>query len=207
MRNMDFYVKICNKLEEEGIDVISFDGCHINARYGEIDIVISFEMCLCHGGRLSISSPHCNFYYRIEHEEYDETKGIVDEKSELLYEIENEMIPVIKGIRNYVYAKESWTEGKEDNRKYQYYNSIEMLTYSILEEKGLDIFAIDKEFTHYCPNPEMAYRTTVDDFKDGKLYLTKQPLRLVDGKWENDNYWKPEHIICKIFRKGKKDNG
>ena len=53
----------------------------------------------------------------------------------------------------------------------------------------------------------MAYRTTVDDFKDGKLYLTKQSLRLVDGKWENDNYWKPEHIICKIFKKGKKDNG
>ena len=71
------------------------------------------------------------------------------------------------------------------------------------EEEGLDIFAIDKEFTHYCPNPEMAYRTTVDDFKDGKLYLTKQPLRLVDGKWKNDEYWKPEHIICKIFRKGK----
>ena len=66
MKNMDFYVKICNKLEEEGIDVVSFDGYHVNAKYGELDIVISFEMCLCHGGRLSISSPHCNFYYRKE---------------------------------------------------------------------------------------------------------------------------------------------
>ena len=207
MKNMDFYVKICNKLEEEGIDVVSFDGCHINARYGEIDIVISFEMCLCHGGRLTISSPHCNFYYRIEHEEYDDTKGIVDAESELSYEIENEMMPIIKSIRTYVYVKESWREGKENNHNYQYYNSIEMLTYSILEEKGLDIFAIDKEYIHYCPNPKMAYRITIDDFKDGRLYLTKQPLELIDGKWENDKDWEPEHIICKIFKKGKKDNG
>ena len=203
MKNMDFYVKICNKLEEEGIDVVSFDGCHVNAKYGELDIVISFEMCMCHGGRLTISSKHCSFYYRIEHEKYDESKGIFDPESELIYEIENEMIPIIKSIKTYVYSVEYWNEEKPDHHNYSYFNSVEGLSRFILEEDGKDIFAIDKEFTHYCPNPEMAYRTTVDDFKDGKLYLTKQPLRLVDGKWKNDEYWKPEHIICKIFRKGK----
>ena len=84
MQDMKFYNKIVDKLENERIEVISFDGHNVNARYGEIDISISFEMCICHGGRLSISSPHCSFYYRIEHEAYDKDKGIVDEESELL---------------------------------------------------------------------------------------------------------------------------
>ena len=41
MRNLDLYVKICDKLEEEGIDVVSFDGCHVNAKYGELYKILS----------------------------------------------------------------------------------------------------------------------------------------------------------------------
>lgn len=210
MKDMKFYNKIVDKLENEDIEVTSFDGHTVNAKYGEIDISISFEMCICHGGRLSISSPHCSFYYRIEYEAYDKDKGIVDEESELLYEIENEMIPIIKSLKSYVYSVEYWRDDNPNHHNYQYYNSIERLSKFILEEDGMDIFAMDGEYIHYYPNPEMASKVTIEDFKDGKLYILRQDLVRKDGKgdWKiNDGKWNTEHMICKIFKKGKKENG
>ena len=206
MKNMVFYNKIVDKLESEGIDVVSFDGFHVNAKYGEIDIIITFEMCTCHGGRLSISSPHCHFYYRIEHDKYDNTKGIIDPESELEYEIGNEMIPIIKDIKSYVYAVEYWREDNPNNHKYEYFNSIERLSRLVLEEDGMDIFAIDGVYIHEYPNPDMASKITIEDFKDGKLYILREDLKRKGGKGDwiiDDSKWSKEHMICKIFKKGK----
>lgn len=206
---MKFYNLIVDKLEEEGIKVTSFDGNHVKAKYEEIDdISISFEMCLCHGGRLTISCPHCRFYYRIEHDKYDEDKGIVDAETELLYEIENEMIPIIKKIKSYVYAVEYWREDRPDEHMYEYFNSNTALAKFVLEDDKVDLFAIEDVFIHEYPNPDMASKVTIEDFKDGKLYILRQDLRRKDGKgeWEvvNDK-WSNEHMICKIFKKVKKD--
>ena len=38
MQEMRFYNKIVDKLESEDIEVTSFDGFHVNAKYGEIEI-------------------------------------------------------------------------------------------------------------------------------------------------------------------------
>lgn len=209
MQEMKFYNKIVDKLESEDIEVTSFDGFHVNAKYGEIEISISFEMCLCHGGRLTITSPHCKFYHRIEHDKYDDTKGIVDPETELEYEIENEMISIIKGIKSYVYAVEYWREDNPNNHQYEYFNSIEKLSRFILEEDNMDIFAMDGVYIHEYPNPDMASKITIEDFKDGKLYILRQDLCRKDGEGEwilNDGKWNTEHMICKIFKKGKKEN-
>ena len=205
MKNMRFYNKIVDKLESEGIEVTAFDGNNVLAMYGDIKISISFEMCCCHGGRLSINSKHCDFYHRIEHEYYDDTKGIVDAETELDYEIENEMIPIVKKIKSYVYCVEYWREDKPDNHIYHYYDSIERLSKFVLEEDNMDIFAIDKEYIHYYPNPEMASKIIVKDFKDGKLFLLRQDLKKKNNEWIiEDDKWNTEHLICKIFRKGGK---
>lgn len=202
MQEMKFYNKIVDKLESEDIEVTSFDGFHVNAKYGEIEISISFEMCLCHGGRLTITSPHCKFYYRIEHDKYDDTKGIIDAETELEYEIENEMIPIIKGIKSYVYAVEYWRDDNPNNHQYEYFNSIEKLSRFILEEDNMDIFAMDGVYIHYCPNPDYAYKITVEDFKDGQLFILKQRLMRKDGEWVvSDSDYDKEHFICKIFKK------
>ena len=53
-------------------------------------------------------------------------------------------------------------------------------------------------------------KITIEDFKDGKLYILRQDLSRKNGKGEwtvNDEKWRTEHMICKIFKKGKKDNG
>lgn len=205
MRYMKLYNKIVDKLESEQIDVVAFDGNNVRAKYGDIEISISFEMCCCHGGRLSISSKHCDFYHRIEHEYYDDTKGIVDAETELEYEIENEMIPIIKKIKSYVYCVEYWREDKPDNHTYHYYDSIERLSKFILEEDGMDIFAMDGEYIHYYPNADMASKITVEDFKDGKLFLLRQDLKKENNEWVvDDGDWHTEHLICKIFKKGSK---
>lgn len=209
MQYMKFYNKIVDKLESEQIDVVSFDGNNVRAKYGDIEISISFEMCCCHGSRLSISSKHCDFYYRIEHEYYDNTKGIVDAETELEYEIENEMVPIIKDIKSYVYAVEYWRDDNPNNHNYEYFNSVEKLSRFILEENNMDIFAMDGIYIHYYPNPEMASKVTIEDFKDGKLYILRQDLVRKDGKgdWKiNDGKWNTEHMICKIFKKGKKSD-
>lgn len=202
MRDMDFYVKIHNKLEQEGIEVEKFDGCRIYAKYGEIPIEVNYELCVCHGGRLSISSSHCCFNYRIEHDSYEET-GSDSPESELEYEIENEMIPVIKKLKSYVYCMEIWREDKPNAHSYEYYNSVESLSKSILEEDGHDIFTMEGTYTHYYPNPKMASLITFEKFEEGKLYILRQDLKKVDEKWiVEDSKWSTEHIICKIFRKG-----
>lgn len=202
MKNMNFYNKIVDKLESEGIEVKSFDGCNVLAKYGDIEISISFELCSCHGGRLTISSNHCYFYHRIEHESYDNNKGIVDAESELLYEIEYEMVPVVKSLKSYVYSVEYWREDNPNRHNYKYFNSIDRISSFILEENGYDIFAMDGEFIHYYQNPEMASKVTIEDFKDGKLYILRQKLRKVNGEWiVDEDEWHNEHMICKIFKK------
>jgi hypothetical protein len=205
MKEMDFYVKIHNKLEDEGIKVKKFDGNVIYANYEDLPIEISFEMCMCHGGRLTIRSEHCNFYYRIEHSNYEET-GSNDPESELLYEIENEMIPIIKTLKTYVYSVEYWREDNPNSHQFEYFNSVERLSKFILEEDGKDIFTLTDSYIHYYPNEQMASLITYEDFKDGKLYLSRQDLvrKDVNSEWEiNDGKWHTEHIICKIFKKGK----
>ena len=69
---------------------------------------------------------------------------------------------------------------------------------------------MDGEYIHEYPNPDMASKITIEDFKDGKLYILRQDLSRKDGKGEwtvNNEKWRTEHMICKIFKKGKKDNG
>ena len=201
MKDMDFYVMIHNKLEKEGIKVTKFDGNIIYANYGEIPIKVSFEMCICHGGRLTIASEHCSFYYRIEHTDYSET-GTDSPELELKFEIENEMIPIIKKLKGYVYAIETWREDNPNKRQYEYFNSIEKLTKYILEEDGMDIFALEGEYIHYYPNPDMASKITIEDFEYGKLFVKREDLSKKNGEWKlDDSLWSKEHFICKIFKK------
>lgn len=202
MRDMDFYVKIHNKLEQEGIEVEKFDGRRIYAMFGEIPVEVSYELCSCHGGRLSISSSHCSFNYRIEHDSYEET-GSNSPESELEYEIENEMVPIIKKLKTYVYCMELWREDKPDSHSYTYYNSVEALSRAVLEEDGYDIFTMEGTFTHYYPNPDMASFITFKEFENGRLHILRQDLKREKDKWiiEGGN-WTNERIICKIFRKG-----
>ena len=201
MEDIKYYMLIHNKLEKEGMEVVKFDGRNVYARYGKIPFQISFELCLCHGGRLAISSEHCRFYKRIEHEDYEEPNTNSPE-TELEYEIENEMIPIIKELKSYVYCAEQWREDNPNNHTYEYFNNIERLSKHILEEDGMDIFAMEGEYIHYYPNPDMASKITIEDFKDGKLYIKREDLRKKDREWKvDDSLWSKEHFICKIFKK------
>lgn len=203
--NVYFNILIMDILEKNDIQVKKFEDDLIKAKYGDIDIEITHERCACHGGRLTISSKHCNFHKRIEHEIYDEEKGIVDSDSELEYEIENEMLPIITSLKTFVYKCKKIKPLYEEHRSEEnisYYNSIEDLSHAVLEEKGQDVFALSEPFTYQCPNPDIKYIITPISYENGTLKLEKQRWTKKNGEWTfiKDGY-DFEEIYCSIFKK------
>lgn len=106
MTGKEKLLKIVDKLEAEQWETVSCEFNHNLAFFkkGYMTIQISFEECMCHGGRITIcEKDHNGSYFRIEHETYDSEKGITDSETELLWEIENELIDVIKQFDHYTY--------------------------------------------------------------------------------------------------------
>lgn len=96
MNSIEIRRKIEDKLIENGWGIVSY-GCNkrdtITCRKAFATVDITYEMCSCHGGRIWISETnHNHAYWTIEHPTYDEELGITNPESELLYEIDNELI-------------------------------------------------------------------------------------------------------------------
>lgn len=203
--NTYFNMLIMEILEQNNILIKKFEDNSVYAKYGEIDIEIYHERCMCHGGRLSIQSKHCNFFKRIEHEDYDEER--TDSDTELEYEIKNEMIPIIKTLKTFIYKyreERPYYIDNKHNDEIRYYNSIEDLTYKVLEEKAQDVFTLNEPFTHQVPNPNIKYIITPISYENGILKLEKQRWTRESEKAEwtfvKDGYDYSE-IYCSIFKK------
>lgn len=107
MKDKDKLLKIVSVMEADGWDAVlcDFGSNSADFRKGYAQVTVSFEECLCHGGRITVSEKnHTNQYYIIQHACYDTEKGIVDSETELLWEIDNELLPVVKQFGHYSYA-------------------------------------------------------------------------------------------------------
>lgn len=107
MTDKDKLLKIISVMESDGWDAISCDfwGHSADFKKGYAIVTVSFEECLCHGGRITVSEKnHTNQYYLIQHACYDPEKGITDSETELLWEIDNELLSVVKQFGHYSYA-------------------------------------------------------------------------------------------------------
>lgn len=168
MNNYDKLQLICKKFIENGWEVLSTErtSCKVKKAFAILNVY--FEECTCHGGRISISEEgHTESYYRIEHECYDESKGIVDSETELLWEIENELMEVVnKNFSHLTYKvcfinEYGQKDGKDDERV-RYVKDAETALNCLISggRKSYpdgDLYTLT-ELVVQCPNPVCRYK-------------------------------------------------
>ena len=160
---------ILEVVDNENIDVLEADRGHVKVMSGCLPVEITWEMCMCHGGRLWLYQEQTNISIELSSDEYDEDKGIVSPETELAWRIDNELIDTIDSLRRYVHVVDSIGEYGDPNRKKrEYFDSADKAARRIFEEEGIDLFSTES-FTHQYPNQNMRMRITYmgDDKESG----------------------------------------
>ena len=178
MNSFETSIKISEKLIKNNYEVyqinIHCNSGEIKAKKNYADISVNFETCVCHGGRISIYNNHTESYFRIEHDEYID--GYDTPEKELLYEIENEMMPII----NLMYNKMTY---KTVNTHYLY-----------LDEKdfGEALQSISK-YTNYYSNADSAFYSIT-----GGYFENENAVSFIEGTIDYPNELCHEKIsACK----------
>ena len=205
MKDNEINILIINKLLENGYTIKNIDGNYITAiGKNNIEFNISHERCMCHGGRLSISSNHINFYKRLESDKYDEELGITDSESELLYYINNKMFEVINSFENYIYKVVEQKPGYYKNKdEISYYDNAKDIAYRICDEKDKDIFAINEKTITY-PNENVIDKIENIKLNDGKLEFDKFSYERKDKNSEfikKENDYNLKHYVVSVIDK------
>ena len=203
MKDSEINNLIINKLLEKDYRINNIQGNCITATgKNRISFNISHERCMCHGGRLSISSEHINFYKRLESDTYDEELGITDSESELLYYINNKMFEVINSFETYIYKVVEQKPGYyKDKDEIRYYNDTKDIARIICDEKDRDIFAVEeKTITH--PNKNIIDKIENIKLNNGKLEFDKFRYTRKDKESEfvkdEDDYSLRHYIVSVI---------
>lgn len=151
---------ILEVVDNENIDVLEADRGHVKVMSGCLPVKITWEMCMCHGGRLWLDQEQTGIHVELSSDEYDEDKGIVSPETELAWRIDNELIDTIDSFRRYVHVVDSIGEyGDPDRKKREYFKSADKAARRIFEEEGIDLFSTES-FTHQYPNQNMRMRIT-----------------------------------------------
>lgn len=174
MKDSEINAIILNKLLEKDYRIDSIDGNYITATgKNNIEFNIYHERCCCHGGRLTISSKHIEFWKRLESDKYDEELGITDSDSELLYYINNKMFEVIESFENYIYKVVEKKPGYyKDKDEIRYYDNPRIIAKIICDEEDKDIFAI-AEKTLTFPNKNIIEKIENITINNGRLEFDK----------------------------------
>lgn len=190
MKEYEKLQKICNKLIENGWEIKSTEGNSCVAKKSFAEIEVYFEECMCHGGRISICEiGHNRGWVRIEHEEYDESLGIVDSETELLWEIENELIDTI----NKFYSHMTWCLCEigeyEDKKEIKMYFRDEQQVLNRLlrgNKTNEDIYSL-KNFVVDYPNEKChlkitrIYKKAEFSWEQGRVWFE---LEKTDDNWK-----------------------
>lgn len=167
MTDKDKLLKIIAVMESDGWDVVSCDfwGNSADFKKGYAIVTVHFEECLCHGGRITVSEKnHNGQYYLIEHECYDPTKGITDSETELLWEIDNELLKVVAQFGHYTYKaciinKYGQKDGHDDE-DVRYYRNLDE-AFRAITDYGIDADPLTfTEGIHNYPNPKCHLKVT-----------------------------------------------
>jgi hypothetical protein len=157
---------------------------------------------MCHGGRLWINCEHTKSYEEISYPQYDETKGIIDESTEIDYIIDNHLVERLNNISHYLYILKTINEFSEEKTVTSYYKNISQLTKQAITGKHNvdDVFTFRGEVIGTHPNECCGDKTIFESFENGILKLKCQRLRRKDGKseWEVDReYFKEVFVFNK----------
>lgn len=184
LTNLDKTMLIVKKMQEAGWGIEKIENCSVNCYKNYAKLCISFEECACHGGRISIAElNHTQSYYRIEHSEYDKKLGIVDSETELLWEIENELMIVVNSFNKMTFKVETINEyGKDystggDKIAYRYFSSED------------DAFNFIIKYKKISENIHSFTETTID-YPNEKYHLTIKKIEKEEKySWDKNKIW------------------
>lgn len=200
VKNDQVMLAIIQEAIENGFRVISSDGGCVTVKAGCLPVEISYEMCLCHGGRMWLSQKNTDIYIELSSDTYDEDKGIVDAETELAWRIENEMADTIKSFERYVYVVEETGKYRNDEHRTRYFKSVEDASRYVFEEPGHDINSEYGTVRHQCPNPDIYYEYTYDGEDNGRIKFIGRCFWRRNGEFKKDKEWNIEYHV---FRKGR----
>lgn len=80
---------IAMKAEEAGFIVMEASSYKVVVKAGCLPVSITWEMCLCHGGRMWLSQANTNIYVELSSPEYDTKNGIVDTETQKIRKPKN----------------------------------------------------------------------------------------------------------------------
>ena len=198
---------ILEVVDNEGIVVLEADRHHVKVRSGCLPVEITWEMCMCHGGRLWLNQRQTNIGIELSSDEYDEDKGIVSPETELAWRIDNELVGAIDRFKCYVHVVDSIGEyGNPDRKKREYFDSVDKAARRIFEEDGIDLFSTES-FTHQFPNENMRMRIThIGD--EGESDSKARRIRFKCEKLERRDQSQPFRVAYEftreywVYRKG-----
>lgn len=188
---------VIEEAEENGFKVLSANDGRVRVKAGCLPVEVSYEMCLCHGGRMWLSQDNTDIHIELSSDKYDGEKGIIDPETELAWRIENEMAEVIRSFERYVYVVEEIGKYK-DERKVHYFKSVEDASRYVFEEPGHDINAEYGTVRYQCPNPDIYHEYTYDGEENGRIRFIGRSFWRSEGEFKKNQEWTIEYHV---FRK------
>lgn len=179
------------KLAESKIKVVEADvhGVVVETPCGTCNI--SWECCVCHGGRMWFDNGHMGANIELSSEEYDESIGVVDMYTELAYYIDNKMVPTILSFNQYIYTViEKGKYGMSSKEDYRYFKSCEEASRYVFGDKvhrlDTETGTVIRTFPNALIKEEISY---VDDVKGGILF-TCTHYKKEEAEYTYDIYYK-----------------
>ena len=165
VRNGNTNLAIVQELTDKGIKVLGFNDNTVTCKDMCLPVEVSWEMCMCHGGRVWVSQKQTNIHIELSSPEYDTDKGIVDPETELAWRIENELVDTVKSFSSYVYVVVETGKYLDNEVNYHYFNSSEKASEYLFGQKGYDVNVQYGTVTYQPPNPDMKteYKYVNDD--------------------------------------------
>lgn len=204
MNSIEIRRKIEDKLVGNGWDIVSYD-CQgrnkITCRKAYATVDITYEMCSCHGGRIWLSEAnHDRVYWEIEHPAYDGELGITDPESELLYEIDNELIGKLETLFSkmtfrLVTIKMDYNGRKEEDE--EFFNTedkaFQRLTENMFPNENLHTF---ESGTINYPNPTCHKKVTRIRKREEHSWDKYRYWFRIDQTWDD---WKIDNKTCEAY--------
>lgn len=171
-------IAILNALSDTDINIVSADDNKVVVKAGCLPVSISWEMCMCHGGRMWFNQDETHIHIELSSDVYHYDKGIDSPKKELAYYIDEMMVNTIKGFENYVYVVDViGNYGRKDSFNRVYFNSIDSASRYVFEEDGHDLNNQFEPVIHKYPNPDIRLKVNYIGNDDGTLLYRKTKLK------------------------------
>lgn len=161
---------ILNVLSDTDIKIMSADDSKVVVKAGCLPVTISWEMCMCHGGRMWFNQSETHIHIELSSSEYDYAHGIDSPEKELAHYIDKMMVNTIKSFEKYVYVVDViGNYGRKDNFNRAYFNNIDSASRYVFEEDGHDLNNQFATVIHKYPNPDMQLKVEYMGEDNGAL--------------------------------------